>query len=136
MIKLNIPVEEFTTPNPVIATVDMTVEVLQERMKRHGIRHLPIVHVGKVVGVVSERDLKVVMGLDEAHRQQVSAGDIMAQNPVSVAASTPLDEVAFTMVEHKVGSLIVNEDDGGLLGIFTVTDALNALMEVVRGELL
>src|SRR5690625_7664564 len=115
MIKLNIPVEEFTTPNPVIATVDMTVEVLQERMKRHGIRHLPIVHVGKVVGVVSERDLKVVMGLDEAHRQQVSAGDIMAQKPVSVAASTRLSELAFCIVQTQVDHSVDDVDEREML---------------------
>jgi len=44
----------------------------------------------------------------------------------------PLDRVAFTMSDRKIGSVIVNEDDGEFLGIFTVTDALNALIEISR----
>ena len=47
-------------------------------------------------------------------------------------ASAPLDEVAHAMSEKKVGSVIVNDEDGKFLGIFTVTDALNALIEIVR----
>lgn len=48
------------------------------------------------------------------------------------ATATPLDEVAYVMSERKVGSVIVNEDSGEFLGIFTVTDVLNALIEISR----
>ncbi|HEX5954088.1 MAG TPA: CBS domain-containing protein, partial [Rhodanobacteraceae bacterium] len=60
--------------------------------------------------------------------------DIMATDPISVLADTPLDEVAFDMSERKIGSVLVYEESGEYLGIFTVTDALNALIEIVRGE--
>jgi len=52
--------------------------------------------------------------------------------PLTVRASTPLDEVALAMSEKKVGRLIVNDDEGRFYGIFTATDALNALVETVR----
>ena len=70
--------------------------------------------------------------LHDAHKIQVHAADIMAADPVTVTASTPLDEVAYTMSDRKIGSVIVNEDSGDFLGIFTVTDALNALVEISR----
>ena len=56
----------------------------------------------------------------------------MAAAPLTVSASTPLDEVAFAMSDMKVGSVIVNDEDGRFLGIFTATDALNALIEIIR----
>lgn len=56
----------------------------------------------------------------------------MAADPVAVKASTPLDEVAYAMSDRKIGSVIVNEDDGEFMGIFTLTDALNALIEISR----
>jgi acetoin utilization protein AcuB len=62
----------------------------------------------------------------------VRAADIMATDPVAVTAGTPLDEVAYAMSDRKIGSVIVNEDTGEFLGIFTVTDALNALIEISR----
>jgi acetoin utilization protein AcuB len=85
------------------------------------------------VGIVSERDLKVVAGLKMLEKNLLTAADIMSPDPVTVDASTMLDEVAFEMSEKKIGSVIVTENDQ-FLGIFTVTDALNALIEAAREE--
>ena len=98
----------------------------------HGIRHLPVLRDGAIVGLVSDRDVRLATGLDDAGTLQLRAADIMAPEPLAVAADTPLDEVAFLMSERKVGSVIVKDGDGRLVGIFTATDALNALIEIVR----
>lgn len=129
----SLPVEEFTTPDPVTAREEMTVDELRALMERHGIRHLPILRGGAVVGLVSERDVRLVSGLTAAEKLQVRAGDIMATQPLVVTASMPLDEVASAMSRQKVGSAIVNDDDGRFVGIFTAVDALNALVEIARG---
>lgn len=131
-MRINMPVEEFTTPDPVTATEEASIDELRMQMDELGVRHLPILRDGAVVGVVSDRDVRVAAGLDPEKRALVRAADIMAVDPVSVSASEGLDQVAFTMSERKVGSVIVNDDDGDFLGIFTATDALNALIEVVR----
>ena len=133
-MKLNVPVEEFTTPDPVMVPETASIDEMFALMERHGVRHLPIVRDGGVVGVVSDRDLRVASGLSAERRNQVMAGDIMATDPISVLADTPLDEVAFDMSERKIGSVLVYEEGGEYLGIFTVTDALNALIEILRGE--
>lgn len=133
-MNLNVPVEAFTTPDPVMVPESASIDAMFELMEKHGVRHLPIVHDGGVVGVVSDRDLRVARGLSAERRNQVTARDIMATDPISVLADTPLDEVAFNMSERKIGSVLVYEESGGYLGIFTVTDALNALVEVMRGE--
>lgn len=125
------PVEEFTTPDPVTAVEDASVEQLNRLMAEYGVRHLPILRGQQVVGIISERDLKVVAGLDFEEKSLVRAGDIMVREPVTMSADTPLDEVAFEMSSRKIGSVIVNESDR-FLGIFTVTDALNALIEILR----
>lgn len=127
-----IPVEEFTTPDPITATEDMTIDDLSRLMQKHGIRHLPVVRNGAVVGVISDRDVRLVAGLTVPEKLQVQAADIMAADPLTVSAAAPLDEVALAMSEKKVGSVIVKDEDDQFLGIFTVTDALNALIEIVR----
>lgn len=132
MLRINVPVDEFTTPDPVTATPDLGIEALRGLMDGHGIRHLPILRDGKVVGLVSDRDVRLATGLDDAGTLQLCAADIMVADPLAVDAGTPLDEVAFLMSANKVGSVIVNDAQGGLLGIFTATDALNALIEIVR----
>lgn len=133
MRHLKVPVEEFTTPHPVTATEDMLVSHLDQLMTEFSIRHLPVVRGADIVGIISERDLRVVAGLSEDHRHQVRAGDIMATGPMTVPATAMLDEVARVMVERRIGSAIVTDAEGGLYGIFTATDALNALIEITRG---
>ncbi|MDZ4083967.1 MAG: CBS domain-containing protein [Bdellovibrionales bacterium] len=133
MSKFKIPVEEFTTPNPITATTHSKVEELARVMKEHGIRHIPILKNEKVVGIVSDRDLKVIAGLKMLEKSLLTAADIMSVDPVTVDSSTMLDEVAFEMSEKKIGSVIVTENDQ-LVGIFTVTDALNAFIEAAREE--
>lgn len=132
MSPISVSVEEFTTPDPVTANEDMTVDDLQRLMERHSIRHLPVMRGETVVGVISHRDIRLVMGLTALEKLQVRASDIMAENPLMVSSTTPLDEVAYAMSRQKVGSAIVNDEKGRLLGIFTATDALNALIEVLR----
>ncbi len=133
MTSMNVPVEEFTTPDPVTANEDMAIDELRVLMERHGVRHLPVVRGESVVGLVSDREVRVVLGLPLTEINQVRASDIMAADPLTVTATTPLDQVAYAMSENKVGSVIVNDEDGRFLGIFTASDALNALTELVRG---
>lgn len=131
MTQLRLPVEEFTTPNPVTASEDATTEELSRLMTEHGIRHIPVKNGDRVVGIVSDRDLRVVAGLDLREKSLVCARDIMARDPVTVSSEATLDEVAFLMSSRKIGSVLVNEGNS-FLGIFTATDALNALIEVTR----
>jgi acetoin utilization protein AcuB len=132
-MSLSVPVEEFTTPDPITANEEMTIDELRYLMEEHGIRHLPVLRGHAVVGVISERDVRIVLGLAVADKLQLRAADIMAADPLTVVATAPLDEVAYAMSEKKLGSVIVKSEDGQFLGIFTATDALNALIEIVRG---
>ncbi|MBC6943573.1 MAG: CBS domain-containing protein [Xanthomonadales bacterium] len=134
MQRIDVSVEEFTTPDPVTAVEQTGIEELQRLMDQHGVRHLPVLRGERVVGVVSDRDVRAVAGLSVAEKLQVCAADIMATDPLTVSARASLDEVAYAMAERKVGSAIVIEADGRMLGIFTASDALNALVEIARGE--
>jgi len=134
VLPITVPVDEFTTPDPITANEDTTIDELRELMETHGIRHLPIVRDENVVGVLSDRDVRLAWGLTDAEKRQVRAADIMATDPLTVRATAPLDEVAYAMSEKKLGSVIVTEEDGKFLGIFTATDALNALIEIVRRD--
>ena len=132
MSKLNLPVEEFTTPDPITADETASIDDLIFIMKENGIRHLPILKGERVVGIVSDRDVKVASGLNAKEKKLIQACDIMAGDPVTVYSQACLDEVALEMSQKKIGSVIVNDENEKFLGIFTVTDALNALIEIAR----
>ena len=134
MLPSRMRVEEFTTPDPITVAEETPIEELQVLMAEHGVRHLPVLRDGEVVGVISERDVRLVSGLSLAERRQIRAQDLMADEPFVVHASTLLDDVAMEMVQRRVGSAIVRDEAGDFLGIFTQTDALKALIEIVRNE--
>lgn len=101
MSQINFPVEEFTTPTPVTATENESIDRLIDLMNLYDIRHLPIVKNGRVIGIISDRDLKVASGLTIRKKINICAADIMVTDPVTVSAGATLDEVAFEMSQKK-----------------------------------
>lgn len=129
----NIMVEEFTSPCPDTIDVNTTAQEIIKIMDEHDYRHLPVTNEGRVVGIISQRDIINVIG--RGFSAHVKASDIMTEHPYMVTENTPIEEVAFTMSENKIGCALVIDESQCLSGIFTTTDALNALVEVVRGEI-
>lgn len=100
-------------------------------MQAHRIRHLPVVHGGRLVGVVSERDLYLLETVKSVDPRREPVEEAMTAFPFTVPRCADLGDVARQMWQHRYGSALVVED-GQLLGIFTRADALRALSELQR----
>lgn len=126
---MDIKVEEYTSSTP--HTVDLNVPLGEaiSLMKEKEVRHFPVVEGSEVVGVISERDLLANYGKPWSEHLRVK--DIMSTSLLSVSVNDGLGDVAFRLSREKRGSAIVLADDGSLYGIFTTTDALNALVEIL-----
>lgn len=98
-------------------------------MKQHGIRHLPVMQGGVVIGILSERDVLLLESMDRGAAAHMTVEQAMTPRPYIVPPDAPLDEVVAHMVEHHIGSAVVVEDHR-LVGIFTATDAIRALAEL------
>lgn len=125
---MNITVEEFTSPILITIGRSATLDEILETMQENGIRHLPVKEAKKIVGIISERDL--LSNLGKNWDRMMRAEDIMTTNLLSVYLNDGLGEVAFKLSSQKVGSAIVLDLEGNVYGIFTTTDALNALVEI------
>ncbi len=99
-------------------------------MNEHAIRHLPVLEGGKLVGVVSMRDLHLVETLKGVDPKEVTVEEAMSQDAYTVHPGAALIEVARTMAMHKYGSAVV-ASNGRVEGIFTTVDALKALDAVL-----
>lgn len=95
-------------------------------MNEHAIRHLPVLEGGRLVGLVSQRDLHLIETLKDVDPREVTVEEAMSQDCYTVEAGTPLSEVAGRMSAHKYGSAVITQGSR-VLGIFTTTDALRAL---------
>jgi acetoin utilization protein AcuB len=101
----------------------LTVREAFYLMEEWRIRHLPIVDEGKLVGIVSERDLRQYFRTSG----ETNLFDIMTKTPYCVRIGTPLESVVEAMERRKIGSAIVVSANNEVLGIFTTTDALRIL---------
>lgn len=119
-------VDQHMTVSPIVIGMERTLADAHRIMRDHGIRHLPVVDAGRLVGVVSQRDLylaETVKGVDPATD---AVREAMSTEPYAVPPDAPLDEVAATMAERKLGSAII-VDRGSVIGLFSTVDALRAL---------
>ena len=95
-------------------------------MREHGFRHLPVLKGGKLVGIVSNRDIGLVAGLNEVNPDDTKIEEAMTQSIYRVSGKTLLSEVLKEMAAHKYGSaLVVN--DNHVEGIFTTHDAISVM---------
>lgn len=116
--------QKHMTRDPVCVEPDDPVAKAASLMKEHGFRHLPVRARGKLVGIVSDRD---VLGT-RLRRQPVSA--VMTADPAVISPSTPLDEAARVMRERRIHALPVVDRRRRLLGILTSADILDAFVHL------
>lgn len=127
-----IPVEEFTSYSPLFVSPETTLTEIVEIMRENGFRHLPVVENKTAIGVISDRDVAYAFMMNS--EACCLAKDIMTKDPYTVLPSASLEEVVFELSNRKINSAIVSDKSNNLFGIFTSTDALNALVEVLRGK--
>jgi CBS domain-containing protein len=123
-------VQDYMSVAPVVVASDRTLAEAHRLMRERSIRHLPVVDHGRLVGVVSQRDLYLLETLKGVDPGTELVREAMAPEPYAVAPDAPLDEVAAEMAERKYGSAVV-VDRGAVIGLFTTVDALRALAAVV-----
>lgn len=126
-------VRHFMTPNPVIIDGGLSLSDAFTRMFQIHVRHLPVYVRGHLVGILSDRDvghLSAVKGVDP---DKFTAEQACTPNPYVCSPDTPLEQAVLVLIEHKFGAALVMEN-GALLGMFTVIDALQALVALLRRD--
>lgn len=132
-------VREIMQEKVVTISVGDRLSTLEDIMTLGKVRHMPVVHGGKLVGVVSERDLLRVSLSNLAHRQDerrafleaVDIARVMSAPPIVVSPDATVEEAALVMAREKIGCLPVVEA-GELLGMVTETDLLRCFAGRVR----
>ena len=107
--------------------------------RQRGIRHLPVLEGGELVGIVSDRDLKQAMASPATSLEareltylldRLTMAEVMTRPVITVAPMVPVEEAARVMVREKISALPVTEE-GRLVGIVTETDVLELFVKAM-----
>lgn len=125
-------VREIMMGSPVTLKPEDTLDLANDVISLGRIRHIPIADGGRLVGIITERDLigaaaSQIFGLKQKTKsallKSVLLKDVMKKRVVTVAPETPIKDVAHLMADKKIGCLPVISE-GLLVGLVTTTDIL------------
>ena len=125
-----------------VVTVEADTPFLEARLilKNKKIRHLPVVGHGKLMGVVTDRDLKeaapsgaTTLDVYEVNYLllKMTVRDLIKKDPITVKPTNSVEKAALLMHDHKIGCLPVVDDAGSLVGMITETDLLGVMVEIL-----
>ncbi len=128
------------TKNPVTVSADTSIDEAAGLMKMNHFRRLPIVENGKVLGIISDRDISRIapspattLAKYEINSllSKMTVKDIMSTPIVSVSEDATVEEAALIMCNNKIGGLPVISSVGILVGIITETDIFRVFVKVM-----
>ena len=121
------------TPFPYSVARDASLDEALQLMAEHGVRHLPVTEDHRLVGVITDRDIKGVVPVKDAVQRGdgLRVCDIYLPDPYVVDINEPLDNVLLTMAAQHIGSAVVTRS-GRLAGMFTSVDACRCFGEFLR----
>ncbi|MFQ5804594.1 MAG: CBS domain-containing protein [Candidatus Methylomirabilales bacterium] len=129
-------VERYMTLNPITVRPDTSLRKAQDLLHGHRIRHLPVVQGRRLIGIITDRDLRQLFPSSLAPPDevaefrsaavQVKVGEVMTRRVISVTPDTRTHRAARLMVERRLGCLPVLRGST-LVGIITTIDLLRAM---------
>ncbi len=132
-------VRDVMTPDPVTIGPNQSIGTALSKMRRGGFRRLPVVEQGKLVGIVTDRDLRLAMNspyvlregwYDSYLMEHIEVRSCMTLQPMTLAPDQDLIEAVQLLRSQKFGGAPV-VSDGRLVGILTETDLLDCLINLL-----
>jgi acetoin utilization protein AcuB len=102
---------------------EQSLTAARNLLHRHRIRQLPVVRKRRLVGIITDRDLR------GARENESTVADLMTPKPMVIGPNASVDEAARVLTAHKIGALPV-VDGGKLIGILASSDILDAFVDL------
>ena len=126
-------IKTVMTPFPYAVGPATAVNEALKTMRDHGIHHLPVTEEGDLTGMVSSRDIQLMIAKHD-NADELTVREVMSEDTYTVDLSERLDSVLHRMAEHHLRAVVVTRK-GKLVGIFTQIDACGKFAEFLREQL-
>ena len=121
-------VADLARRDPIAATRKASIAEVAALMRDEGVGSIVIEEDDRPVGIVTDRDITVAVTAEARDPHEVTAEDVMTENPITVDVDTGVTELVELMAEHGVRRMPVVDDDG-LYGIITLDDLARLLVD-------
>jgi len=137
-------VRKWMSDDPIVIDENASLSEAINLLKQYRIRRLPVLKKGKLIGIISDRDLKEAspskatsLDIWELHylMSKIIVKSIMTKNPVTVSPDTTIERAAILMFDNKIGGLPVIDKEGKLAGILTEQDVFKALINITGARI-
>ena len=128
-------IRDVMTSNPTGIESSSPVAEAAQLMKAQDIGSVPILESGRLVGMLTDRDIVVRVVAEGKDPQSTTAGDIASRDVITIDPQQELDEALRLMAQHQVRRLPVVEEDGRLVGILAQADVASEGDDTSTGQM-
>ena len=121
-------VADLMTIDPIVVSVDASIEDAEELLRHNRITGLPVVDLsGRLVGVISQTDLlylqvPAVQALIRHHERGTRVGEVMSTPPVTITSTATTTEAARVMIRDRLHRLVAIDEHGRPVGVISAMD--------------
>jgi acetoin utilization protein AcuB len=132
-------VKNWMSRNVISADVNDSMQDATKLLKENNIRMLPVMKKGKLVGILTDRDLKRASASDattlEIHEllyllSRIKVKDLMTKDPITVPPDFTIEETARVLLENKISGVPVVDGRGNVVGVITQTDIFKVMISL------
>jgi CBS-domain-containing membrane protein len=134
-------VVDVMTTHPLTVSLTDTIGQADELMNTNRIRQLPVVEAKRLVGIVTDRDIRSFLSgslleTPVARERALASAvrEIMTTEPITVSPDDDLQEAVEIMIEEKIGGIPVVDEPEGLVGIVTYVDILRCFLNRLQED--
>ncbi|MCK9376314.1 MAG: CBS and ACT domain-containing protein [Syntrophobacterales bacterium] len=133
------PVQEWMSKDLITIDEDTSIMKASKVMKQNNIQHLPVMKKGRLVGMVSDRDLKeatpskaTTLDIHEMYYllDKIEVKSLMSKTLITIAPENTVEKAAAVMLKHHISALAVVDANGALAGIITKGDIFRAFVSI------
>lgn len=122
-------VREYMTKNPIVFSPDDHVKDAFNMLIENRIRQAPVVKDGELVGIATDRDLRMAM-VQNLKINSLTVGLVMTKDPLTITEDTKITDAGKLISVGKFNAIPVIEESGKLVGIITTTDILDYFISI------